>query len=110
MFIYNSSIFLTSTAFVATNAKYGIPLSRYTVLKNCPLECRSFAEPFLFVLHLSEFSGRDSVRLREFARKVKLVAKAENVADFFDRMGGVEQLTLGARHQTVVDVLPNRLS
>ena len=38
MFIYSLSIFLTSTAFVATNAKYGIPLSRYTVLlQNCPL-------------------------------------------------------------------------
>ena len=33
------SIFLTSTAFVDTNAKYGIPLLRYTVfLQNCPLE------------------------------------------------------------------------
>ena len=31
MFTYNLSIVLTSTAFVATNAKYGIPLSRYTV-------------------------------------------------------------------------------
>ena len=31
MFIYDLSIFLTSTAFVATNAKYGVPLSRYTV-------------------------------------------------------------------------------
>ena len=31
MFIYYLSIFLTSTAFVSTNAKYGIPLSRYTV-------------------------------------------------------------------------------
>ena len=31
MFIYNLSIFLTSTAFVGTNAKYGTPLSRYTV-------------------------------------------------------------------------------
>jgi len=39
MFAYNLSIFLTSTAFVATNAKYGIPLSRYAVLlKKCPLE------------------------------------------------------------------------
>ena len=39
LFIYNLSIFLTSTAFVSTNAKYGIPLSRYTVfLQNCPLE------------------------------------------------------------------------
>jgi|GEM_PF-3043627 len=38
MFIYDLSIFLTSTAFVPTNAKYGIPLSRYTVfLQNCPL-------------------------------------------------------------------------
>ncbi len=38
MFIYGLSIFLTSTAFVATNAKYGIPLSRYAVFfKNCPL-------------------------------------------------------------------------
>ena len=31
LFIYALSIFLTSTAFVSTNAKYGIPLSRYTV-------------------------------------------------------------------------------
>ena len=31
MFAYNLSIFLTSTAFVDTKAKYGIPLSRYTV-------------------------------------------------------------------------------
>ena len=39
MFIYGLSIFLTSTAFVSTNAKYGIPLWRYTVfLQNCPLE------------------------------------------------------------------------
>ena len=35
MFAYNLSILLTSTAFVSTNAKYGIPLLRYTVfLKN----------------------------------------------------------------------------
>ena len=31
LFIYDLSIFLTNTAFVDTNAKYGIPLSRYTV-------------------------------------------------------------------------------
>ncbi len=31
MFIYDLSFFLTSTAFVDTNAKYGIPLLRYTV-------------------------------------------------------------------------------
>ena len=38
MFIYDLSFFLTSTAFVPTNAKYGIPLSRYTVFfENCPL-------------------------------------------------------------------------
>ena len=38
MFIYDLAIFLTSTAFVDTKAKYGIPLSRYTVfLQNCPL-------------------------------------------------------------------------
>ena len=30
-FTYSLSIFLTSTAFVSTNAKYGIPLSRYAV-------------------------------------------------------------------------------
>ena len=37
-FIYAVSIFLTSTAIVDTNAKYGIPLSRYTAfLYNCPL-------------------------------------------------------------------------
>ena len=39
MFTYNLSIFLASTAFVDTNTKYGIPLSRYTVFfENCPLE------------------------------------------------------------------------
>ena len=38
MFIYDLSFFLTSTAFVSTNVKYGIPLLRYTVfLQNCPL-------------------------------------------------------------------------
>ena len=31
MFTYTMSIFLTSAAFVSKNAKYGIPLSRYTV-------------------------------------------------------------------------------
>ena len=31
MFTYDASIFLTSTAFVDTKAKYGISLSRYTV-------------------------------------------------------------------------------
>ena len=30
-FTYDLSIFLTSTAFVSTNAKYDIPLSRYAV-------------------------------------------------------------------------------
>ena len=38
MFIYDLSIFLTSTAFVDTNAKYGISLLRYTVFfENYPL-------------------------------------------------------------------------
>ena len=31
LFTYDLSIFLTSTAFMDKNAKYGIPLSRYTV-------------------------------------------------------------------------------
>ena len=31
MFIYDLSIFLTSTAFVYTNARYGIPVSRCAV-------------------------------------------------------------------------------
>jgi len=31
MFTYDLSIFLTSTAFVFTKAKYGIPLLRYAV-------------------------------------------------------------------------------
>ena len=38
MFIYASSIFLTSTAFVSTKAKYGIPLSRYTVFLKTVLQ------------------------------------------------------------------------
>ena len=38
MFIYALSFFLTSTAFVDTNAKHGTPLSRYAVfLQTCPL-------------------------------------------------------------------------
>ena len=31
MFTYDLSIFLASTAFASANAKYGIPLPRYTV-------------------------------------------------------------------------------
>ena len=50
MFIYDLSIFLTSTAFVSTNAKYGIPLSRYTVFfENCPLEYNSNGLLFLYL-------------------------------------------------------------
>ena len=50
MFIYDLSIFLTSTAFVNTNTKYGIPPSRYTVfLKNCPLGRRPNASALFFV-------------------------------------------------------------
>ena len=59
MFIYNSSIFLTSTAFVDTNAKYGIPLSRYTVfLQNCPLERSPIRSVFFYyeILVASSFS------------------------------------------------------
>jgi len=37
MFTYGLSILLTSTAFVFTNAKYGIPLSRYTVFSKTVL-------------------------------------------------------------------------
>jgi len=36
MFVYALSFFLTSTAFVNTNVKYGIPLSRYAVFINYP--------------------------------------------------------------------------
>ena len=50
-FAYDLSIFLTSTAFVSTNAKYGIPLSRYTVfLQNYPLENCSKALSFFAYL------------------------------------------------------------
>ena len=39
MFICDLSIFPARIAFVPTNAKYGIPLSRYTVfVQNGPLE------------------------------------------------------------------------
>ena len=49
MFIYDLSFFLTSTAFVPTNAKYGIPLSRYTVFfENCPLGDAPISADFLF--------------------------------------------------------------
>ena len=48
MFTYELSIFLTITAFVDTKAKYGIPLSRYTVfLQNCPLGYDPNESPFL---------------------------------------------------------------
>ena len=55
MFIYALSIFLTSTAFVSTNAKYGIPLSRYTVflktvLWGPPLNNRAFYYYLLLVV------------------------------------------------------------
>ena len=51
MFTYTMSIFLTGTAFVSTKAKYGIPLSRYTVffrtvLKSNTLTLRGFLSVF----------------------------------------------------------------
>ena len=56
MFIYDLAIFLTSTAFVDTKAKYGIPLSRYTVfLQNCPLERRSKVAGILFLFCKIEY-------------------------------------------------------
>ena len=46
--------FLTSTAFVDTNAEYGISLSRYTVfLQNCPLENCSKAVLFLLFVYFA---------------------------------------------------------
>ena len=49
MFIYDLSFFLTSTAFVPTNAKYDIPLSRYTVFfENCPLGDAPIGLNFLY--------------------------------------------------------------
>ena len=62
MFIYDLSIFLTNTAFVSTNAKYGIPLSRYTVfLQNCPLGYDPNESHFLLFLNLGPTVGIDIV-------------------------------------------------
>ena len=44
MFIYDLSFFMTSTAFVATNAKYGTSLSRYTVFCVCSHKCSACQE------------------------------------------------------------------
>ncbi len=59
MFIYDLSFFLTSTAFVPTNAKYGIPLSRYTLFfENCPLGDAPIL-PLLF-----NYVSRDDQKIR----------------------------------------------
>ena len=53
--------FLTSTAFVDTNAEYGIPLSRYTVfLQNCPLENSSKGLPLFSYGKTGQFSASAS--------------------------------------------------
>ena len=53
MFIYDLAIFLTSTAFVDTKAKHGIPLSRYTVfLQNCPLAYTPYSVGFFVIAFL----------------------------------------------------------
>ena len=58
-FTYDLSILLTSTAFVGINAKYGIPLLRYTVFfENCPLGYNPNGCRFYF--------------LKEFCREVPL--------------------------------------
>ena len=70
MFIYDLSIFLASTAFVGTNAKYGIPLSRYTVfMQNCPLGYDPKEWSLLFI---------GSARGRFFQRKRIIKANYEN--------------------------------
>ena len=57
MFIYDLSFFLTSTAFVPTNAKYGIPLSRYTVFfENCPLERGSKEVLYFYPIRITLFN------------------------------------------------------
>ena len=49
MFTYGLSIFLTSTAFVDTNAKYGIPLLRYAVfLKTVLWSTALIRSPFFY--------------------------------------------------------------
>ena len=50
MFIYGLSIFLTSTAFVSTNAKYGIPLSRYAVFLKTVLKSTHLLTQSIFIL------------------------------------------------------------
>ena len=63
LFTYDLSISLTSTAYVATNAKYGILLSRYTIfLKNCPLEYDSKAISFVFGRGRRIRSRRDTAK------------------------------------------------
>ena len=74
MFIYDLTIFLTSTAFVNTKAKYGIPLSRYTVfLQNCPLERRSKVVVFLLT-HKKLVAALDKAQLgiAQFVRDPRL--------------------------------------
>ena len=55
IFIYGLSFFLTITAFVSTNAKYGIPLSRYTVFLKTVLKSntlKTWIFLFIFILRL----------------------------------------------------------
>jgi len=66
MFAYDVSIFLTSTAFVSTNAKYGISLAKYTVfLQNCPLA--RLAKRFPFETASCCFDGMFISFLKEWA-------------------------------------------
>ena len=84
MFIYALSFFLTITAFVDTNAKYGIPLSRYTVLlKNCPLEYNSI--PTLFCLSFTHTANSAQ-------KGCALVISGEEVDDFVGGLGGEDEM------------------
>ena len=88
MFTYNLSILLTSTAFVSTNAKYGIPLSRYTVfLQNCPLGYDPKSVRFLELYFKAEncivknaqkdglFFSPLSLKLKKYQKTIKIFKK-----------------------------------
>ena len=78
MFIYDLSIFLTSTAFVDTNAKYGIHILRYTVFfENYPFGYDpNIGAAFVFK---AEIIGFLQIKICSFAAFVLLKSLWENI-------------------------------
>ena len=68
LFTYDLSIFLTSTAFVDTNAKYGTPFEIYRILAKLSFRATLYSTPRCFSLSVSKYFWRVDIASHRYDR------------------------------------------